>query len=126
MNVEPSSEQMLPEQVHGVVQELIDADYRKVGAEFFRVRVARLNVAGWVMGIVAFPQTVTHGRRGHPLLKPRNQWRNIAHFYNQQQMVKVWYWNNAAFSKADAVNQAERAPVPTGNYITFNKSVNNH
>lgn len=85
-------------------------------------QVQGLDNAGWKIGVDAFSQKMTHGRRGHPLLHPRNEWRNIAYFYNADQMVKVWYYNNAALSKQDALNIASKAPAPAGNYITF-KSV---
>lgn len=118
------SETLLGEQVFEIVQELIGADYKKVGDEFFASRFARLSAAGWELGIEAYAQKMTRGRRGHALVTPKNEWRNVAHLYNPQQMVKVWYWNNSALSKADAVAQAERTPAPVGNYVTFNKSIN--
>ena len=116
------SETLSAEQVHEIVQELRGANYQTVGQEFFNTRVARLNDAGWVLSVDSFPQTLTHGRRGHLLRTPRIEWRNLAYFYNRQQMVKVWYWNNSATSKQHALDLAKTAPAPAGNYITFNKS----
>ena len=110
------------EQVHEIVQELRGANYQTVGQEFFVTRAARLYDAGWVLGVTSFPQKMTHGRRGHLLRTPKNEWRNLAYFFNRQQMVKVWYWNNSATNKQHALDLASLYPAPAGTYITFNKS----
>ena len=119
-----NAETLLAEQVYEIVEELRKADYHAVGTDFFESRFSRLANAGWVLGVEAFSQPVTHGSRGHLLRTPRNEWRTLAHFYNQQQLVAVWYYNNRAVFKREAVDLAKRRPVPAGHYTHFNKSVN--
>jgi len=111
-------ETLTPSQVHAIAIELCNADYHKEGQEFFDSRIKRLEDAGWKLGIKAFSTKHFRGKRGHLLRKPRNEWRNICHFHNAATGVRVFYWNNWASSKAEAVNRAKDCPPPSGAFIT--------
>ena len=76
------TETIAPEQAFGIVEELRAADVTKQGLEYFESRLKRLANAGWVLGIVSYSVVKHRGRRGHLLHTPRNEWRNLAHFYN--------------------------------------------
>lgn len=112
---------LTPEQVHEIVQELREADYQRAGSDFFAERVNRLNNAGWVLGIVAYRQAVNTGRRGYKLKRPRYEWRNIAHWYNNDLGIKVWYWNNFGYSKYQAELFAKDNPPPAGTFTLYTK-----
>ena len=116
------SETLLAEQVHGIVMEMRTADYNAVGQNFFDERVARLQAAGWVLGVEAYREKRFKGRRGNSLRHPRYEWRNAAHFFNAATAMRVFYWDNDGYSKQQANNFAQRTPVPltkTGYYTTF-------
>jgi hypothetical protein len=112
---------LTPEQVHAVVQEMRDANYNRVGQDFFEKRVERLNAAGWVLGVRAYRHKLFKGRRGHLLRKPRYEWRNDAYFFNVSLKARVFYWDNDGYSKFHAEDLAQRTPapkLPSGQYFT--------
>lgn len=114
-----------PEQAHAIVEELRQADYNKVGQEFFDERVKRLEAAGWILGVQAYRHKVFKGRRGHLLRRPRYEWRNDAYFFNKELKSRVFYWDNDGYSKFHAQDMAKRQPAPKlphGQYfVTFSK-----
>ncbi len=116
-------ETISPEQAHEIVQELRNADFKKVGLEYFDSRVDRLKAAGWVLGVIAYPEKKVKNRRGQVLRTVRNVWRNVAYFYSVLHQTKVWYWNNSALGKQDAMRTASHTPAPAAgeSYTMFNK-----
>jgi hypothetical protein len=116
-----SAEQLTPTQAHEIVQELREADYRKAGNSFFADRNARLNAAGWVLGVFAYRQAVVKGRRGFRLKHPLYEWRAIAHWYHPKLGLMIWYWNNFSYNKYAAELYAKANPVPFGTFTVYNK-----
>lgn len=111
-----NAEQLTPEQVTEIARELREADYNKAGNDFFAERVTRLHAAGWVLGIIAYSHKITKGRRGRKLAIPKNEWRNIAHWYHIPSGIKVWYWDNHGYSKQQAQQFAKDNPPPNGSF----------
>jgi len=116
---------LTPDQVHAIVHEMRTADYRTVGQAFFDERVARLQAAGWVLGVESYSHKSRMGKRGYLLRNPRNEWRNIAYFFHVPSQTRVFYWDNSATSKASAVGLANRLPAPAlpfhQGFTTFSK-----
>ena len=117
---------MTVEQVHEAVQRLRSMSVHTDGIEAITTEVAKLEAAGWKLGICWYSHKITKGRKGHALMKPRNGFRNIGYFYdtNTEPLTtgwRVWYWDNMAITKEEAIAIAERTPPPPGTFITYSK-----
>lgn len=102
-----------PEEVSVIVGQLRAAEYNKVGQAYFDERIACLKSAGWVLGIYAYRRKVWKGAKGHALRHPRYEWRNAAYFYNTEARLKVFYWDNPAYSMSEAKDIARTCPAPS-------------
>jgi hypothetical protein len=101
-----------------LVNEMRQAQYNVVGMAYFDERSQKLEAGGWKLGIHAFRDRQTKGRRGRWLRKPRYQWKVVAYWFNTTTREQIWYYHCEALSKADAQDRAARSPMPEELYTT--------
>jgi hypothetical protein len=109
-------------QVHEIVQQ-ISATHGLKDLAHIADLVRQIEDAGWKLGIDYYSHVLYLGRLGRPLRTPKREWRNIAHWHNTETMERVFYWDNVALTKREALSMSDRTPPPPGGFHTFN--VNN-